>query len=131
MQTRSKRRKLNKTKQRIPSIIQHQTGMEDFFLKFSHLTENIFDQLEDISLAKCQIVSQSWHDYLDQNKLLHIRMIQSNVRKFHEVGESWEIAFNKMNTKNIMELGIAVKKIYTDESKKAFADLTFLTPLLH
>ena len=73
--------------------------LEDFFLKFPHLTEEIFDHLENTSLAECRKVSRSWQSYLDEQKILQVRIIRSIVRKHQEVDETgWGKILNLSNT---------------------------------
>ena len=51
--------------------------MEEAFLRFPHLSERIFDSLDDKSLTDCKGVSNSWYDYLIAQKFLETRIIQS------------------------------------------------------
>ena len=51
--------------------------MEEAFLRFPHLSENIFDSLDNKSLADCKEVSKSWYFYLDTQKFLQTRIIQN------------------------------------------------------
>jgi ankyrin repeat protein len=51
--------------------------MEEAFLRFPHLSENIFDSLDNKSLADCKEVSKSWYFYLDTQKFLQIRIIKN------------------------------------------------------
>ena len=43
---------------------------EEVFLRFLHLSENVFEYLDNTSLAKCRKVGRSWQNHLDQQKLL-------------------------------------------------------------
>ena len=47
--------------------------MEEVFLRFPHLSENIFQLLNSESLAKSKEVSKSWYHYLDDQKFLQTR----------------------------------------------------------
>ena len=47
--------------------------MEEVFLRFPHLSENIFGSLKCEFLAKSKEVCRSWYDYLDDQKFLEIR----------------------------------------------------------
>ena len=47
--------------------------MEEVFLRFPHLSENIFGSLNNEFLAKSKEVCKSWYDYLDDQKFLQIR----------------------------------------------------------
>ena len=51
--------------------------MEEAFLRFPHLSENIFDSLGNKSLVDCKEVSKSWYFYLDTQKFLQTRIIQN------------------------------------------------------
>jgi hypothetical protein len=58
--------------------------MEEVFLRFSHLSEAIFDSLDDQSLANCKEVSKFWYFYIDTQKFLQPRMariIKANIKK--------------------------------------------------
>ena len=50
-----------------------QQTMEEIFLRFSHLSETIFDSLNSESLAKSKEVCRSWYQYLDDQKFLQTR----------------------------------------------------------
>ena len=88
-------------------------AMEDSFHRFSHLSEKIFEHLDNVSITKCRMVNQKWQNYLDDGRILPIKIIQTTVGKFYEVGESWEAAFNTLNTEAIRDLAISVKNVYT------------------
>ena len=53
---------------KIGSVPHKQLTMEQVFLRFSHLSETIFDSLDDQSLANCKEVSKSWYFYIDTLK---------------------------------------------------------------
>ena len=42
--------------------------IEDIFLRFSHIGEQIFDQLDDENLVKCREVSRPWQNLIDSAK---------------------------------------------------------------
>ena len=86
--------------------------MEELFLRFSHLTESIFDHLDNKSLANCRLINKTWCNYLDTQKLLQIRIIRMTVEEFHEVGDPWKRVFETATTKTIMDLKEAVQKFY-------------------
>ena len=104
-------------------------GIKNIFIRFSHLSEQIFDHLENESLSKCRLISRIWCNYLDQQKIFHIRIIRSHIdRVDHQVGESWEKFFKVSNTENIIKIGIGVGNVY--EGKVcSLGILNGLTPL--
>ena len=50
-----------------------QSTMQEVFLRFPHLSENIFGQLNSEFLGKSKEVCRSWYDYLDGQKFLENR----------------------------------------------------------
>ena len=101
--------------------------MEVIFIRFSHLTENISDKLDDKSLAKCRVVSKKWQDHIDNQKNIHVRKIKTTIKEFHEVGDSWKRLFNKSTTQAIMDLSDSVEKFYVKGSNLEYHK--GLTPL--
>ena len=53
--------------------------MEEQFSRFPHISEKIFDQLDDQNLVKCRRISKSWCNYLDNQKILYIRIIKQGI----------------------------------------------------
>ena len=72
--------------------------MDEISVRFSHLAENIFEKIDDKTLAKCKFVSKKWQAYINNQKTLYVRKIKTIVKEFHEVGESWEIIFKNSTT---------------------------------
>ena len=58
--------------------------MEQAFLRFPHLSENIFDLLDNKSLAHCKEVSKVWYSYLDVQTFLQPRILKANKIKYVE-----------------------------------------------
>ena len=58
--------------------------MEQAFLRFPHLSEAIFDSLDDKSLFGCKEVSKYWYVYLDVQKFLETRIIKSYIKNVEE-----------------------------------------------
>ena len=50
--------------------------IEETFLRFPHIGEQIFEQLDDQSLFKCQRVSKPWRDFITENKTLSIELLR-------------------------------------------------------
>ena len=53
--------------------------MQEQFARFLHISEKIFDQLDDQNLVKCRRISKSWCKYLDDQKNLYIRIIKQSI----------------------------------------------------
>ena len=73
-------------------------------MRFPHLSEMIFDHLDNQSLANCKVVGKIWRIYIEEQKFYGIRIIKQTVKKFHKLSKSWFEVFKKGNTGTIMEL---------------------------
>ena len=49
--------------------------MEDFILRFPHIAEKIFEQLDDKSLTNCREVTKPWQKFIDDLNLTWIRIV--------------------------------------------------------
>ena len=101
--------------------------MEEVCLRFSHLSENIFDSLSNKSIAKCTRVSRFWHDYINGQKFVEIRKIKLTVGQFHTIGDAWKKLFDTASTKTIVDLGHVVNQLY--KQGNAWRTCDGLTPL--
>ena len=50
--------------------------IEDVFLRFPHIGEQIFERLNNQSLFNCQTVSKPWRDFIIENKTLPIELLR-------------------------------------------------------
>ena len=66
-----------------------QLGMDNLILRFSHLDEKIFNSLKNETVAKCKETSKIWHNYLDAQKFVQIRIITDRINQFHDIGKPW------------------------------------------
>ena len=78
--------------------------MEEVFLRFRHLGEQIFELLDTGSLNKCTEVDKCWNEFVNTWKLPWTRMIQSYVK----TTRPWREFFRKAN---IEKLKVIVKAI--------------------
>jgi hypothetical protein len=62
-----------------------QSTMTEVFLRFPHLSEDIFNALDNKTFAICKEVSEVWYNYLDDQKFVRerrVRMIKKMIKKF-------------------------------------------------
>ena len=86
--------------------------METLNLKFPHLSEMIFDHLDNQSLSNCKVVCKTWSIYIGEQKFYEIRNIKETVKKFNKLSKPWFEVFKKANTENIMEFRKCLDQIY-------------------
>ena len=69
--------------------------MDEVFLRFPHLSENIFGSLQNEFLAKSKEVCRSWYDYLDDQKFLEqrankVKLVIETVDKLGNVARAYQ-----------------------------------------
>ena len=77
--------------------------MEEVFLRFPHLSEDIFKVLDNETLANCEEASKVWYSYFDYQNFLQNRrfeIIQETIRKFHQLHEEFHTSFDTIRVQN-------------------------------
>ena len=92
--------------------------MEDVILRFPHLSENIFNLLDNENIAKSIKVSKFWKSYLDNQKFVEIRKITAVVEQFHKVDKPWKMVFETGSSLTIRDLWVAVGQFYEKGTNK-------------
>ena len=90
--------------------------MEELILRFPHLSESIFREIDSENLVKCREVHELWCNHLDAQKFLKMRMIKATVKQFHEISNAWTRVFKTATTQTILDLGEAVQIFYQRSS---------------
>ena len=89
--------------------------MEVLILRFPHLSENIFDQLNDENLAKCSEASKTWNNHVLKQKFFHCRKIKRRMEKNQVFGEFWKKVLSKANTEITLQLSLAVDEFFEEK----------------
>lgn len=79
--------------------------MEEVFLRFSHLGEDIFDSLDDQNLKRCRKVSRTWNSFIEDQKYTWIRIIKKHYEKSNQKNRkcpgTWKKLFEKINVEDV------------------------------
>ena len=60
--------------------------IEDLIERFPHIVENIFENLDNKSLANCRGISKSWQEFIDNRNLPWKRIMK--IEKLHRWGNT-------------------------------------------
>ena len=77
---------------------------DHIFLRFSHLSKAIFNNLDDQSLVSCREVSRTWMNCLDTQKFLLMRKIQKSVKKHFIFHKAWRTVSKNVSIGIIQQL---------------------------
>ena len=95
--------------------------MEQIILRFPHLSEKIYNLLDNKGLEKSRKVDRYWNIYIANQKFYYIRITKTILELDHEVlgiqevGPAWNKLFVKCATKTIADLLKAVQLFYLEQ----------------
>ena len=101
--------------------------MEDICIRFPEISELVFKNLDNESLAKCRLVSRKLKTCIDEEKVLWLRIIQKYYGDLDKypgsefAGTIWKMVLDKTPTEIIKELAITVRHFFQqkDTSEQA------------
>ena len=83
--------------------------IDEVFLRFGHIGDQIFEELNSQTLSKCQLVGRSWNIFLDQGKVKPCRIIQT----YTNIDKNYLRNFKKkINVEKAKDLADIVRNIY-------------------
>ena len=86
--------------------------MEDFNLRFPHISHQIFGNLNNQDLTNCRLVRKSWKDCIDGKKILWIRMMEEvgkNIPNFGLDNTVWSRTLRIVSVKSVREIASVIK----------------------
>ena len=93
--------------------------IEDQFLRFLHISEAIFNQLDDVSLADCRKINKIWLNFIDDQRSKKIGHISNQLHvpgplfrkqtKIIRFKENWKNVFDKTPQIIIKDLAFSVE----------------------
>ena len=93
--------------------------MEEVLLRFGHIGEQIFEQLESQTFTNCRLVSKSWKTFVDNERISSFQMIKFMV----DVADAYLKKFlMKRNPECCMEFSKCVYFIYENYPKDHLND---------
>jgi ankyrin repeat protein len=104
--------------------------MEEILCRFQHLGEQIFAELEDLSLAKSRETSRSWLDFISNEKFYKNRINEMLANKATDYGKlRGELLRSKVHCAAFFGQTQIVMDILEDSSDKNPKNDKLVTPL--
>ena len=89
--------------------------MEEVLLRFPHIGHQIFEQLNNSFLTNCREVSNSWKNFIDNERLPWTRII---VHYIKPLKSSWRKFLQKSNIRSLFEMATLVIQHYKKFKRK-------------
>ena len=94
------------------SVTSELSAMEDLCQIFPLVSQIVLNNLDDQSLANCKIANRELKDFLEDEKLLSIRIIRKYEKNFEFFSDSWKKAIHNAPREIIKELATAVQDFF-------------------
>jgi hypothetical protein len=90
----------------------HQSEIENFFVRFPAISKEILNHLDDQSLTKFKEASRQLFPIIDKQRTFWIRSLMNYNENFERFLDSWKKVINKTPTEIIKELAISMNQFY-------------------
>ena len=97
----------------VPIYASPKTSMDEVLTRFPHVGEQIFANLDDQNLAKCREVCDPWMTFLDNEKLIWIRIIMSHIEATNSW--NWQKFFSSTSISMVCKIAIRMQHFYKFE----------------
>ena len=64
--------------------------IEDVFKRFPHISESVFNELDNQSLINCKETSKELSAFLDKERFLWIRVLRNYSKHYQTFKDSWK-----------------------------------------
>ena len=93
------------------------TFLDEMMLRFPHIVQDVFKELDNKSLTNCRDVSRASCDFIDNKKFYWIRKIQNCV-SMKEFWRHWKKVLRNTPTEDIKEIFVTVKQFAESDLNK-------------
>ena len=85
------------------------TFLDEMMLRFPHLVQDVFEELDNKSLTNCRNVSRACCDFIDNEKFYWVRKIQDYVTMKNFL-QQWQKVLKNTSTENVKKIFVTVKQ---------------------
>ena len=86
--------------------------MEDLCQIFPLVSQIVLNNLDDQSLANCKIANRQLKEFLEDEKLLSIRIIKKYGKNLEYFSDSWKNIIHNTPREIVKELAIAIQEFF-------------------
>lgn len=97
--------------------------MEEVLVRFPHIGDQVFKQLDNEDLIKCRKISPSWNEFINNQKLPWIRMLkkyQCELEFNKRILEQWQKFVKSHNVATLQKIAIKVEHFFKDNLDEEF-----------
>ena len=89
---------------------------DKFFKQFPEMGEAILNCINEKSLVAMRKVNRPWMNFVDQQKIIWVRMIEKHIGHRNTFPDDWKKVVFKTPVQMVKDLAIAVQEFYETET---------------
>ena len=92
--------------------------MDDVFFRTSHIAVAIFAEVDNKTLADCNIVSENWGSFIDMKKVKWLRIILKYAENMTKFANHWKVLLRRTSVKIVQEIALTVEEFFSVYPKR-------------
>ena len=90
-------------------VVKRKGCIEETFWRFPHIGQQIFEELENISLAKCLEINKWWQKFIIEQKILQINLLEKHT---HIKSSTLKKALSNKDFETVQKLANYCMEVY-------------------
>ena len=87
--------------------------MDSVFVKIPDLGDKIIRELDNQSLVRCKEVQRSWYNFITEEKILWLRIIQNFIGDVKTFSKAWKKVLSKAPVDFVAQVAITTQQFHT------------------
>ena len=92
--------------------------MDQVILRTPHLAVAIFEEVNNKTVANCNIVGEIWGSFIDAKKVKWLRIILKYAGNMTEFADHWKVLLRRTTVIIVEEMGLTVEEFFCANSKR-------------
>ena len=92
--------------------------MDKVILRTPHLAVAIFAEVDNTTLANCNIISETWGSFIDVKKVKWLRIILKYAGNMTEFADQWKVLLRRTSVKIVKEIALLVEEFFCANAKR-------------
>ena len=92
--------------------------MDQVILRTPHLAVAIFEEVDNKTLANCNIVSETWGSFIDAKKVKWLRIILKYAGNMTEFADHWKVLLRRTTVLIVKEIALPVEEFFCANPKR-------------
>ena len=92
--------------------------MDEVILRTPHIAVAIFTEVDNKTLADCNIVSENWGSFIDMKKVKWLRIILKHDGNMTKFANHWKVLLRRTSVKIVQKIALAFEEFFCANPKR-------------